>query len=442
MFWQQPGTTECEPAELPLPALERRICDLAADINAATCRWLGLVAEFDRRGGHEEAGFASCTAWLAWRCSLTPRAAREQLRVARRLEGLPRIRAAFAEGRLSYSKVRALSRVAAPEIEAELLLIAEDATAAQLERVLAGLGGALDEIERGRLRRHLRTAWEQDGMLRVSGVLPAEEGELLLRALDAARDGLREGEDVAGPEASGGAGREHPDTADALVCLAETLLATGPQAAAGGERNQVIVRVDAGSLGRGGQAATAAAGIARVGSGGRIGSEDARRIACDASIVTLVERDGEPLSVGRRTRSIPPAIARALRARDSGCRFPGCTRTRWVDAHHVEHWADGGETTVDNLVLLCRHHHRLIHERGFRVARERGEFVFRRPGGRRIEMAPRLPLGGPLPRAPGPAPAPSGDRLDLDNAVFALAAAAERQHGDERAPSMPSAASP
>jgi hypothetical protein len=84
------------------------------------------------------------------------------------------------------------------------------------------------------------------------------------------------------------------------------------------------------------------------------------------------DEEGEPLSVGRKSRAVPPAIRRALKARDDGCRFPGCTRTRFVDAHHIEHWADGGETSLDNLVQLCRHHHRLVHEGGFACEREPG----------------------------------------------------------------------
>ena len=89
----------------------------------------------------------------------------------------------------------------------------------------------------------------------------------------------------------------------------------------------------------------------------------ARRLSCDASVVAVVENDnGEPLSVGRKTRIIPPALRRALNTRDEGCRFPGCTYHRYVDAHHVRHWADGGETKLSNLITLCRAHHRMVHK--------------------------------------------------------------------------------
>ncbi|MDX1563625.1 MAG: DUF222 domain-containing protein, partial [Gammaproteobacteria bacterium] len=123
--------------------------------------------------------------------------------------------------------------------------------------------------------------------------------------------------------------------------------------------------------------------------GPRLAVETARRLACDGALVGLVESaDGEPLNVGRKTRAIPPTIKRALKARDGGCRFPGCTHTRFTEGHHVEHWADGGETKLDNLITLCHHHHHLIHEGGFGLTRtDDGLFVFTRPDGQRLADA-------------------------------------------------------
>jgi hypothetical protein len=121
--------------------------------------------------------------------------------------------------------------------------------------------------------------------------------------------------------------------------------------------------------------------------GARVAPETTRRLACDCSVVSIVESNGKPLSVGRKTRSVPSSIRRALRRRDRGCRFPGCERTRWVDAHHIHHWADGGHTKLDNLVTLCRHHHRLLHEGGFHIRRRAGypdDLVFVGPDGRRL----------------------------------------------------------
>jgi hypothetical protein len=173
--------------------------------------------------------------------------------------------------------------------------------------------------------------------------------------------------------------------ADALVLMADTLLASGPRAR-GGDRFQVVVHVDAGALrDRGGEAELA--------DGAPIATETARRLACDAAIVPLLERGGRPLSVGRKTRSIPPALARALASRDRGCRFPGCTNHHTVDAHHIEHWANGGATSLENLVQLCRHHHRLLHEGGYSVTKHGADFVFRRPDGRQLRPIARPPRG-------------------------------------------------
>jgi hypothetical protein len=122
--------------------------------------------------------------------------------------------------------------------------------------------------------------------------------------------------------------------------------------------------------------------------------ETARRLACDASVAQITEHDGKPLSVGRKTRTIPSALRRALQARDHGCRFPSCTNHRFVDGHHIRHWARGGETSVENLVLLCRRHHRLVHEGGYTVERKgNDEWRFREPGGSAIPPAPRPPPG-------------------------------------------------
>ncbi len=400
-------------SDLPLALLERQICSLAADINAATCRWLAMLAEFDRRAGFERAGFHSCAGWLAWHCSLTARAAREHCRVARRLVELPAIAGAFAEGELSYSKVRALTRVASADLEPELLEVARHATAEQLERVVSGLRRALagDEAELACERRHLSLRWEAEGMLRVAGLLPAEEGELLIRAIEAAREALRREGGIA----------SKPDRADGLNALAESLLAQGPVAAPGGERNQVVVHVDLDRLAAPpGAPHPEVSSTARVGAGGAIGAGTAQRLACDASVVTLVERAGEPVSVGRKTRAVPPAIQRALRTRDRGCAFPGCGHERYVDAHHIHHWAAGGETALSNLVMLCRRHHRLVHEGGFAIEGDaRSGLRFLRPDG--AEVGARAPVAPQaLPPAPKPLHAGAGDALDLDHVLLLL----------------------
>ncbi len=193
-----------------------------------------------------------------------------------------------------------------------------------------------------------------------------------------------------------GAGRDLPiqRRADALFCIAESWLGGTAGPGSAGDRYLVHVHVDADALNTGG------AGSPELHDGPGLAPDTVRRICCDGGLsVSVNDEEGRPLSVGRKTRSIPPAMRRALDHRDRGCRFPGCTRTRWMDGHHVRHWADGGETALDNLVSLCRRHHRLVHEGRFGVhADAEGDFVFTTPAGTRIPESagptsgPALPL--------------------------------------------------
>ncbi len=381
---------------LPVGRIEAEIAELAAHIAAATCRWLELVAEFERREGHVAWGFHCCAQWLAWRCSVAPRSAREKLRVARRLEELPLVRASFRRGELTYSKVRAITRVASPEVEAELVELARHATAAQVERLAGAYRRAVtvDEAEELHRRHRLSYTWEADGSLSLRGTLAPEEGALLLRALDAGRDELRERAPAPGPSGGGSAGpptdaEGAPAAVDALVLMANTLLSHGATHRPAGERHQVVVHVDDDALSRDSER-----GRCELDDGPAICPETARRLSCDGSVVRMRESAGRALDIGRRARAVPPAMRRALRARDGGCRFPGCTNRRWVDAHHIRHWARGGDTALDNLVELCGRHHRLLHEGGFGLERRRdGTLVFRRPDGQPIPTAPAAPSG-------------------------------------------------
>jgi hypothetical protein len=371
---------------LPTERLEANITELAAHINAATARWLCLIAEFDRREGWAEWGCKSCGHWLSYRCGLSPAAAREHVRVARRLGDLPEIRAAFGRGELGYSQVRALTRVASSETEHQLVEIARHATAAQLETVVRAYRGVL-EVELGQRapehrRRWVRCEHDDDGSLLIQGRLPAEEGALVLAALEAGRDALRDGGSASAEtthigDNSGGGDRpgDRPgdgfesagervaaSNADALLLMAQTMLSNGPAERSGGDCYQVLVHVDAGALA--GPEHADEPDLCEFEHGPALHPETARRLACDASLVRILERDGRPLSVGRRTRSIPSALRRALRSRDRRCRFPGCAQTRFLNAHHLDHWAHGGRTDLANLVQLCSHHHRLVHEGG------------------------------------------------------------------------------
>jgi len=352
-----------------LEALEEEIVFLAAHLHAAEHRFLTLVAEYDRLRGWELGGHRSCAHWLAFRTGFDLGACRERVRAARALANLPLTSASMSRGELSFSKVRALSRVATAENEGDLLDLARGCTAAQLERVVRGfkLGSRQDEAERERERlksRRLSVFPDDEGMYVVKGKLTPEVGALLMRAVEAASDSLYREKSVSA-ETSSAAARQR--RADALGLVAERALAagfgeSGPVSGTKAERYQVLLHVDAETLSAEGEL-----GQSELEDGTRVSAETSRRLACDASVVSIGHaHDGSILDVGRRTRTIPPSVRRALEARDRGCRFPGCG-LRFTDAHHVKHWADGGETKLENLLLLCGHHHRLVHEQGWRV---------------------------------------------------------------------------
>jgi hypothetical protein len=411
---------------LTLDELGDEITTLAAHIHSAMCRWLRLVAEFDAREGWAAWGCKSCAHWISWRCSIAPGAAREHVRVARRLGALPLVAEAFARGELSYSKVRALTRVDDVEKEQELLGVARSCTAAQLERAVRGYQRVVRvQAARAHEERFLTLMHDDDGSILIRGRLPRDEGAIVLKALESARERrASRGEDVSAETLSIAA-----RNADALIDVADTALGSDAAAGArsGGDRYQVVVHVDADAL-----TGKEGTGRCELDDGAPLSTETARRVCCDASVVALVERAGRPLSVGRKTRSIPPALRRALRSRDGGCRFPGCTARRRVDAHHIEHWAHGGATALANLVELCRHHHRLVHEGGYRIERARGKLIFRSPDGRTLRPVPRPRRGdhhhltdahrrrGLHITAETPVPDWYGDPLNLPNAVDAL----------------------
>ena len=377
------------------------ITRLAGHINAANYRLLQLVARFDAQEGWNEGGVRSCAHWLAWKCGYTEGAAREKVRTARALQGLPKIGAAFEKGELSYSMVRALTRKACPASEDLYLMYARHATVSQVERLVRGH----DRAERMQAKvagpmqhnaRALSYMREEDGCWTFKAKLPPEAGELLVKTLHAV---IRQDEDEqagghAAPEYMDGGYRIPPDAngkprktfaqkqADALTALAEHYVATqereeGTVSLRGDERCQVMLHVDVATLQQ------------HSGGGSESGNEQndahrncrldtdnawlhpdtARRLSCDASLVTVLkDSEDKVLNIGRRARIVPPRIRRALEVRDNNtCRFPGCDCKQYLDAHHIHHWAEGGETSLDNLVTLCRFHHRALHEGRFSV---------------------------------------------------------------------------
>jgi 5-methylcytosine-specific restriction endonuclease McrA len=381
------------------------IAELSAHLDAATARLLDLIREFDARKGWNT-GFRSCAAWLSWRVGLDLGAARERVRVARALPTLPRLAQALARGELSYAKARALTRVATPETEERLLAVARMGTACHVERIVRGWR-RVDRYAEARetayrhKSRALHVYQDEDGMWILRGRLAPEVGAVLVQALEAARESSyqqRRKQEVTSTREAGfipqdvsveAPGMEH-QRADALALIAETALHHGIDPGTPADRYQVVVHVDAAVL-----ADPDHPGQSVLDDGTHVSAETSRRLACDASRVVMQHaRGGRVVEVAARTRTIPPVLRRALLHRDHGCRFPGCG-VRFGQGHHIRHWAQGGPTTLSNLALLCRRHHRAVHEEGYQVERQPdGELQFRRPDGRLLPAVPPSPKVG------------------------------------------------
>jgi hypothetical protein len=428
--------------------LETELVALAGRVAAAQCRFLLLLAEFDAREGWGGPGVRSCVHWLSWRVGLSQRAGREQLRVARALVGLPLIADAFGAGRLSYAKVRAITRIAKPDTEQALVNVALAGTASQVERVVR----AATSGEMAAARRSASWRWDEDGCLVLRATLPPEEGARLLGALQSQlRDGQHRSEQGTGvglrpapahssgpaePSRAEGAsgdaeepaidrslhlGREHPPGAAADRLAARRVDALLALLVPDSGQHEVVVHLEI------------AAGGATLDNGLPIAATTAERLACDARVRPLIkDRAGNPLYLGRSHRAVNPTQRAALGIRDQHrCRFPGCEHQRYLHAHHVRHWLRGGASDIDNLVLLCSFHHRLIHDHGYRAALDRNQFrVWRRDGG---EVSAQHPAPAPsegISRADllteahvddeAIVPAWTGERLDLDAVLSAL----------------------
>jgi hypothetical protein len=500
-----PAMVEDSPQRLSGAQLGQAITLLSAQINAANYRLLRLIAEFDRRGGWRADGtMRSCAHWLVAHCGITLGAAREKVRVARQLQVLPEVNGVFAEGGISYSKVRAITRVATPENESFMVHLAQQNSAGHLERLvsryepvtdpaLEGLlepeadgalaaAGSADEAAAGdsvggsqnagdntgpqldaealrELAREVYWFQDEDGMWVIHAKLPPEQGQLVMKALQAvarplaeerqeewqakqkarmqavarrilqrgsagAEAGVKSGVESAvesavesgvesgapradacegtaggahlGAESASGASSTIPNhvayaraeekisaetfsqhmnhvRADALVAMVEHFLATGPdypglQGLKGAERCQVVMHVDVNTLREQKSGLCCTHGRAHFEDKPWLSPATARRLSCDASLVTVLEDEaGQVLNVGRKSRIVPERIRRALRERDGVCQYPGCQESEYVDAHHIQHWADGGETKLDNLVTLCRFHHRQLHRGCFDI---------------------------------------------------------------------------
>lgn len=335
-------------ADMATEQLEAETCTLAARLAAATCRFLLLIGELDRRESWREWGCRSTAHWLSWQCGLDLHTAREHVRVARALDPLPQTRDALARGELSYSKVRALTRISEPEAETELIEFAKVATAAQVERTVAAYRGVVRNSDPDRARAQddavgVKVRHNDDGTITITATLAPEAGKKVLDAIEHARKVLARERRA-----------KTASRADAIERLADAYLQPDAHQRPPVE---IVWHTDG-----------------RVASDSRHGvfvaAETVRRLACDARIRYV--RDGDITSDrGRAERTVNRALRRKLVRRDGDqCRFPGCASRHHLHAHHIVHWDDGGPTDLANLVLLCSFHHRLVHEGGWHVTGE------------------------------------------------------------------------
>ncbi|WP_420447119.1 DUF222 domain-containing protein [Candidatus Palauibacter sp.] len=453
-----PRRTTAPDVRTPIDPLGDEIAHLCAHIDASQYRLLTLLQRFDAAEGWS--GWISCAHWLSWRTGMTTGTARERVRVARRLAVLPLASTEMEKGRLSWSKVRALTRIATDENEERLVEFALHHTASQVERFVRAwrsaeaAADAWDDHSQVATRRYLNVQVLEDGMYRVRGWLTPELGALLMQALEAAGDELYRAERATERKAEQEAEREAerrdreppapweprplrlPRTPgqrhhDALQAWLEDTTSANVQ---------LVVHTVAG-----------APDIVSTEECSHVPAGTSRRLSCDAEAVRVTRGlDGSVLDVGRRRRTVNWRLRKALEVRDGGCRFPGCG-SRYTQAHHAIPWAEGGDTALDNLILLCRFHHRMVHEGGWRVEmkpRESGAggaAHFRDPDGTAVPAVAPLREDVEAPATPDAGLADwhrqkgidpwtgaglwEGDRLDMDWALWVLWG----QYGDARA---------
>ena len=358
------------------PAGERS--DAILQLYAAECAirrtLVEVIAAHDRTESWIEDGATSMTAWLTAQLGVAHGTASQMVTVGSALEELPAIAEAFGEGRLSWDKTRSLARFATIENEQALSEEAQGLTAAQVQ-TLARRMHMPNEADQAHTKRSVRTWWDRDRQwFHLHGRLPGADGALVEKALERAEASV--------PRSAHNQVYEPIDMrlADALVDIASTRVGSDPDP----DRANLVVHVDLGSLVAGG-------GVAEIEAGPTITAKTARRLACDARLQTVLEGpDGLPVGIGRISRTIPVWLNRQIRQRDQGCRFPGCGRTRWVHAHHLVHWANGGPTDLDNLATLCVYHHRLVHDGGWKIEGcPNGDLIFIRPNGRSYQPRPQ-----------------------------------------------------
>ncbi len=364
---------------VPIDALEDTYRQLDALEAAIRTERLTVLAVLDERAVGRADGSVDTAGWAAHTSKVTRGQATRLVETARALTHLPAIRAVAASGELSFDQLAPLVQIATTETDEEWARRAPGWTPSQLMRAAAGQRLITDEQAcAGYAQRSLTWRWDKDDMLRIRGRLPDTVGAAVIRAI----------ERIAEPVTRDADGSYEPfdaRCADALGELASQRLTDDVEP----DRACLVVHTPATALVEGSTEPGAELAEGNI----PIANETVRRLACDASLQLMVEtRDGEALAVGRRTRTVPAAMRRAVRRRDGHCRFPGCDRTRFLHVHHVIHHADGGVTELWNLVLLCPFHHRFVHEPHWKIKGDPAE-----PDGIEFHSPESRRLGGPRP---------------------------------------------
>src|SRR5947209_11716591 len=334
------------------------------------------VRRFDRSGEYKADGALSLTAWLRWKCKLSGGAAMERVEIARQLEKLPQTGAAFANGDVGYQHVAVLARAAehvgaaaVRKDEASLLKAAQTMDPGQFTTVAKNFehrvdaAGALAEANNAYQRRYFHISEPQDGLVRLDGVLDAEGGATLRTALQAFMKPVKDDARNYGQR-----------SVDALMELCRQ--GSGSRRDGAGPRPQLIIRASLDTL-----AGIKGAPAGELEGGGTVPAETVQRYACDSAISRITGQAELEHELHHASRTLPTPTRRALESRDRHCVFPGCTRPlNWCDGHHLVWWTRGGETALPNLAMLCRPHHRMVHEEGWSLVRARDEWRAEPPG--------------------------------------------------------------
>ena len=427
------GSSCDTPDHLSDDELTAEVSKVAAQLAAGHARMVELAADADRRGLWGKWDARSLAEWLSWLTGMNSKAARDHELMADWLEQFPETHSALSTGTISFDQARLILSTEAPEHEAKLANLARQTTTGQLQRVVRAYRKvtALSETDDANVaheRRYLNYFFLED-CFELHGRLTTEDGAVVAKALDRTLDKLFRASPLQSrTPAESEPQWDSPDQrrADALVELAGKWLQDN-KSSSRANAYEVVVHVDADSL-----QSDQPGARCEIDGADSIAPETARRLTCDSALVGLIERDGEPLSIGRRSRRVPHGLRRALEARDKTCRFPGCANVARLDSHHFVHWTkDGGETELPNLVLLCKRHHRMVHEGGYTMSRDRdGTWTFTRPTGSVVEVPERPPSshddlarnqseGRKIERVPL-APEGAGEGLDLDYVTWAL----------------------